>query len=248
MLPENSIHLETRVKAVTQTPTQCLTETHNGTVFRSHKVIVATPIACYPSIEFNPPLPPSKQVAAACVAGHHGRVVLTYYRPWWREAGLSGVMESNKITGPIAFTRDTSSDEDDYYSLTCFLVGSNSRAWVLSSPRGMPYGTAGAVTILPHLESVFGPRIPGGIPAPIDVRCLPWDGGPIHSMPPGTAYESRNIGDPVGNIHFVGTETSKEWRGYMEGAVRSGIRGAREIIDNWKSGTNNTGKVLKSML
>jgi monoamine oxidase len=34
---------------------------------------------------------------------------------------------------------------------------------------------------------------------------------------------------PFMNVHFVGTETADVWRGYMDGAVRSGERGAREI-------------------
>jgi monoamine oxidase len=37
--------------------------------------------------------------------------------------------------------------------------------------------------------------------------------------------------DPVGPIHWAGTETSDFWNGYMDGAVRSGKRAAREVID-----------------
>lgn len=36
---------------------------------------------------------------------------------------------------------------------------------------------------------------------------------------------------PAGNIHFAGTETSAVWNGYMEGAVLSGERVAREILE-----------------
>ena len=36
---------------------------------------------------------------------------------------------------------------------------------------------------------------------------------------------------PVGKIHWAGTETSTYWNGYMDGAVRSGERAAREILD-----------------
>lgn len=36
---------------------------------------------------------------------------------------------------------------------------------------------------------------------------------------------------PVGNIHFVGTEFAKEWKGYMEGAVSSGEDGAKEVLE-----------------
>ena len=34
---------------------------------------------------------------------------------------------------------------------------------------------------------------------------------------------------PEGNIHFAGEQTSITFQGYIEGAVRSGTRAAREI-------------------
>jgi len=34
---------------------------------------------------------------------------------------------------------------------------------------------------------------------------------------------------PVGRIHWAGTETATEWCGYMDGAVSSGERVAREL-------------------
>ena len=37
--------------------------------------------------------------------------------------------------------------------------------------------------------------------------------------------------EPVGRIHWAGTETSTYWNGYMDGAVRSGERAAREVLD-----------------
>jgi monoamine oxidase len=35
--------------------------------------------------------------------------------------------------------------------------------------------------------------------------------------------------EPVGPIHWAGTETSGVWTGYMDGAVRSGYRAADEV-------------------
>jgi monoamine oxidase len=34
----------------------------------------------------------------------------------------------------------------------------------------------------------------------------------------------------VGGIHFAGTETAEYWTGYMDGAIRSGMRAAKEIL------------------
>ena len=43
-----------------------------------------------------------------------------------------------------------------------------------------------------------------------------------------TAYGDA-IREPVGQIHWAGTETATEWNGYMDGAVQSGLRAAKEI-------------------
>ena len=49
-------------------------------------------------------------------------------------------------------------------------------------------------------------------------------------MPPGRLERLRTaLREPVGRIHWAGTETSEVWNGYMDGAVRSGERAAREV-------------------
>lgn len=35
-----------------------------------------------------------------------------------------------------------------------------------------------------------------------------------------------------GKVHFVGTETAVKWKGYMDGAIESGERGAGEVIQS----------------
>ncbi|HLD68443.1 MAG TPA: FAD-dependent oxidoreductase [Pseudomonas sp.] len=35
--------------------------------------------------------------------------------------------------------------------------------------------------------------------------------------------------EPVGALHWAGTETSGVWCGYLEGAVRAGQRAAAEV-------------------
>lgn len=34
---------------------------------------------------------------------------------------------------------------------------------------------------------------------------------------------------PIGNIHFVGMEFAREWKGYMEGALSSGEEGTKKV-------------------
>ncbi|KAI8478955.1 hypothetical protein Bbelb_433140 [Branchiostoma belcheri] len=40
----------------------------------------------------------------------------------------------------------------------------------------------------------------------------------------------RAIRKPFGKVYFAGTETAVKWNGYMDGAVESGERAAREVL------------------
>ncbi|PVH93967.1 amine oxidase [Periconia macrospinosa] len=56
-------------------------------------------------------------------------------------------------------------------------------------------------------------------------------GGPVAITPPNVLKENGHaLRTPVDGIHFAGTETSEYWTGYMEGAIRSGVRVAKEIL------------------
>ena len=48
-------------------------------------------------------------------------------------------------------------------------------------------------------------------------------------MPPGvlTRYGPA-LRDPIGRIHWAGTESATRWTGYMDGALESGRRSASE--------------------
>ena len=65
----------------------------------------------------------------------------------------------------------------------------------------------------------------------------PWDndpiarGAPIGFMPPGVMLSYGDaLRRPAGRIHWAGTETATVWNGYMDGAVQSGERVAREVL------------------
>ncbi|KAH7635270.1 hypothetical protein B0T09DRAFT_389507 [Sordaria sp. MPI-SDFR-AT-0083] len=83
-----------------------------------------------------------------------------------------------------------------------------------------------------------------GVPAP---RELPKAGKEMEEVLRTWKYEGPGKGDAVmresfGNVHFAGTEIAEEWRGFMEGAARSGVRGAKEIIEALKKGKNQEWK------
>ena len=45
--------------------------------------------------------------------------------------------------------------------------------------------------------------------------------------------DDRLIGAPVGRVHFAGEHTAGAWSGLMEGALRSGVRAADEVLARW---------------
>ena len=55
-------------------------------------------------------------------------------------------------------------------------------------------------------------------------------GGPTAAVPPGSWTQfGPLLRRPVGPLHWAGTETADEWTGFMDGAVRSGLRAATEV-------------------
>jgi monoamine oxidase len=138
------------------------------------------------------------------------------------------------LTGLVAVTRDTSNPKIGAWRLQSFLVGAPNRAWAKLSKEERRKGVEG------HIKAVYGPLIKGEIPEATGYEEMIWphelwsQGCPVNSFPPGLMTEVLKDEDALRgafrNIHFVGTETAYEWKGYMDGAVRSGERGADEVL------------------
>jgi len=60
----------------------------------------------------------------------------------------------------------------------------------------------------------------------------PWSrGGPVGFAAPGVLLSyGPALRQPIGPLHWAGTETATYWNGYMEGAVQSGDRAAQEVM------------------
>ncbi|KAI0885021.1 putative amine oxidase [Annulohypoxylon maeteangense] len=225
-----SLHLNTAVKSIEQKD-DGLYEVNSaaGAVFTAKHVVVSIPTPLYKTIEFTPALPESKRnLGENTTLGYYSKVTLVFENPWWQTANLSGVMTSMK--GPISFTRDTSSPDDDQWSITCFVVGEMGRVWNKLSEAERQKA------VLEQFNTVFSTAT--AVPEPIAIHEKIWAdepfffGAPSPVMAPGvlTSLGSDVLREQARNIHFVGTETSVVWKGYMDGAVRSGQRGAEEVI------------------
>lgn len=230
-LRPGSVRLSTPVTKVTQSSSgTCRVETFSGLTFTSKKVILSAPTPVYHKIQFEPPLPASKLLLSnSTLTGYYSKLIFVFSKPWWRESRLSGIM--NTTVGPISFTRDTCSEEDEQYSLTSFIVGSIGHEWSLKTREERKrLGWE-------QLKKMYG-LVVSSIPEPINILEKEWIkdpwvmGGSCPGMPPGvlTSDAGRSLAAPHQNVHFVGSETSAEWTGFIEGALRSGRRGANEVI------------------
>ncbi|KAL4882487.1 hypothetical protein BJY04DRAFT_187163 [Aspergillus karnatakaensis] len=236
-LPPSSLVLSTPVTSITQypSPTQpCRVETSTGHTFIAHRIVLSTPTPLHNSISFTPPLPQPRQILAdTAVLGYYSKVVFIFAHPWWRDAGLSGTISA--LTGPISFTRDTSIPADDHWAISCFIVGPRGREWSKLSNLER-YDAAWG-----QFKKCFRAAVEN-VPEPLKTFEMEWSkeeflGGPCPVIPAGdegVAVVGGELDKPFGKVHFVGTETATVWRGYMEGAVRSGQRGAREVLDALK--------------
>ncbi|KAM3516962.1 hypothetical protein NHJ13051_009415 [Beauveria bassiana] len=229
-LKPNTVQLSSAVKSITQAADHCIVRTQEGKVYVSKKVLLSLPTSLIPQIEFTPRLPEPKRILTQSTKlGYYSKTVLVYSEPWWRHANLSGVFSSTY--GPISFTRDTCVPEMGQFSLTCFHTGETGRQWSKLDAKGR------RKAVLDQFHSAFGTAVES-IPAPINIIEKEWtkdpwaQGNPNPVMMPGlmTSAAGQSIRDRYGHVHFIGTETSYVWKGYMEGAVLSGIRGAKEVI------------------
>jgi monoamine oxidase len=63
-------------------------------------------------------------------------------------------------------------------------------------------------------------------------------GCPCTSLTPGVldTVGGDALREPYRNLHFASTETAGEWKGYMEGAIRSVERAAAEVVEALRTG------------
>ncbi|MCX5071179.1 flavin monoamine oxidase family protein [Streptomyces sp. NBC_00513] len=190
----------------------------------ARRVIVAVPPALRRRIRFVPELPAAhRRLSQRWSPGILSKIYAVYDTPFWREQGLSGTTISDE--GPIFITFDASPPDASRGVILGFIGGDYAREWdeVDADERRL--------RALSALGDLFGERAiePRGY---TDQR---WGeeewlgGGPTAAPGPGSvASLHARLAEPVGPIHWAGTETARRWAGFMDGAVAAGERAARQ--------------------
>jgi monoamine oxidase len=220
-------------RVILGSPVRSIRQDAAGVVVRSDRgehrarfCISAIPPALAGRIDYDPPLPGIRdQLTQRMPAGSVAKHVALYKKAFWRERGLSGEAVADK--GPIKVVFDDSPADGSHGALLGFAVGSDARA------LGRRPAAERREAVLDAFARLFGPEARACEEhIEKDWGEEAWSRGCFAGiMAPGTwSSFGEALREPVGRIHWAGTETALRWNGYMEGAVESGERAAKEVI------------------
>jgi monoamine oxidase len=221
----DSVRLNSPVRAIRQDD-RGVEAAHDGGVVKASRVIVALPPTLAGRIRYSPALPPLRdQLTQQVPMGYVIKVQIAYSEPFWRAEGLSGSVFS--LDDEVSVIFDNSPHDLSCGVLLGFLEGAHARlAGKLPSEERKEL-------VLSVFAKVFGPR--AADPEEYverDWAAEEWSRG-CYGGRFGTGVWTgygEALREPVGRIHWAGTETAEVWNGYMDGAIRSGERTAREVL------------------
>jgi monoamine oxidase len=197
-----------------------------GLTATGQRVVVAIPPHLAGRIDYSPQMPALRaQLTQRMPMGSVMKVQAVYSKPFWRDAGYNGQVVSD--IGPVQATFDNSPPDGSRGVLMGFVEASFARELDGSTAAERKR------LVLDNYAAYYGEAARN----PIQFVETRWDdeiwtrGCPVAATPPGVLLDyGEAIRAPVGRIHWAGTETSTYWNGFMDGAVRSGERVAKEVL------------------
>lgn len=212
LLPTTSLRLSTPVSSIEDHQSHVVVTSKTGETFKAKKVVVSLPTPLYKDVRFSPPLPVAKeQVTSKTFLGTYTKVIVCYDKPWWQDLGFSGLTLA--FEGPVAVARDTSVESTGQFSITCFVNGEPGRQWSkLPQHERRAQVLAQLATMYDNHDAVY---------KPIEAFEQEWTNEeyskgavcPILGEKGLLSKVKTTYKQPVGNLHFVGTEFASEWKG-----------------------------------
>lgn len=182
-------------------------------------LVVAAPAPIVRDLEFAPALPSSlRQALKTLTAGAATKAHLLFDRSWWRKPGHPRAWGSNLDTGAIWEAAGARPG-----MLTMLAGGRASKAFRDLLEEGGPQRLVRRLSWLGEPEEVR------------DFRSTTWEmdrfaRAGYAAFGPDFRPEWRSeLSRSIGRVAFAGDHTSRQWQGYMNGAVESGARAARDI-------------------
>jgi monoamine oxidase len=191
--------------------------------YRADAVVLALPPLLADALEYRPALP-DRRAGERTERGCAVKVHLIYPAPLWRDHGLSGWSVS--AAGPLLSTVDDSPAGGGVGVLTGFVTGAEAHRFAALAPeRQRAEAFEQAARLFPQLPEPTGFHVTDWVNDPYSKGCY------AALLGPGDWLElGPRLTAPHRRLFWAGTETSTEFFGLMEGAIRSGHRAAAEIL------------------
>lgn len=194
--------------------------------WQARRVVIAIPPQLAGNIDYSPALPERTQrLFRGMRAGNVVKCILTYARPFWRERGYNGIGYYDR--GPVTATLDSTHPDRPEGILAAMVCGEEALRF------GRMEREARRQAVAASLARYFGSEAMQPIAYDDKNWCdEPWSLGGYgsHAAPGLLSDGGAGLLEPVGPIHWAGTETASVYRQYMEGAVQSGERAADEVL------------------
>ncbi len=193
---------------------------------RARFAAMAIPPLLAGRIEYAPALPAARShLTRAFPMGAAIKCIVLYERRFWTEAGFSG--EIINVRGPVGYSIDGTKLDGAQPALVGFIEGAPARAW-----SGRPVEERRRA-VLQDFTHFFGAEAEKAVDyLEQDWTAEPFTGGCSagFTMPGALSHSGPALREPVGRIHWAGSETATEFFGSMEGALESGERASRELL------------------
>jgi monoamine oxidase len=194
------------------------------------RIIFAIPFTTLRDIEIRPRLSKPKEHAIAQLSYYSGtRFLLQSRSRFWRSADLSGSARTDRATEVWDSTFDQVTSMRGILGAS---VGGGSAGGVgrrvldMTAEESLRFGIDLVADAFPAIRSQFEKGF-------VQRWALdPWSRGAFPVFKPGEMSTLMpTIARPENGIHFAGEHTSS-WTGWMEGALQSGERAAREVLNS----------------
>jgi monoamine oxidase len=194
--------------------------------YTADRVIVAVPPTLAGRIAYLPHLNARRdQLTQRTPQGSVIKFHAVYAEPFWRRDGLSAEGASDQ--GPAKVIFDATPPEGNPGIVLAFVEG----------PEALRLGELAPdqrrAEVLLSLARFLGPRAL----EPVGFLERDWNAEEFTRgcygahLPPGAWTQvGPALREPVGRIHWAGTETATRWCGYIDGAITSGERAAAEVL------------------
>lgn len=195
-----------------------------GQTFTADYAVVTVPSTVLNRIHFTPALPADKQAAADNLNyGSHTKVLMQYSKRFWLDLGIGGDTLSDT---QIGWTwESTERQGGDGGILIAYSSGSYTDQQIAWTDDAIIQNR------LQQVEQMY----PGSSQYFVDAAVYAyhrqeWTMGGFAAYAPGQVMQYWGVFvEPAGRVYFAGEHTDDEHIGFIEGAVRSGLRAAKQL-------------------